>query len=394
VIGWGRHVVCFLAVAVACSALPTSTLTAVQRFQLLKGACNSGDERAVKILLEAGADPNGNSDWATNFVGIRYKDEFVPPLATAAGLGHVSILQLLVKHGASINILDSKGAPPLLYAIEGQQFTAVQFLLEAGATLDDSEVIKAVEQCRTAEINHLFTLIRTGQTPVLLRSPARWLDDQSNDKIYLELIMRALENGDLEWISSQFLFPLRIIIGEKERQVSNQAEFLAAARPLFTDSLRREILQLCREPLFKSWRGCMVGNGQIWFSGYADSRNSPWVYRIAAFGGFAFQAASEIMGEESLDPESKSENPPAAVSARLIAAEHARTLTLLESLRPEVLVAAGLYRVRADDSRARIARKFSLSLAEIQDLNPEVDWSRLRAGAIIKIGASEKKPRN
>lgn len=77
--------------------------------------------RVSKILLDAGADPNGrDSSGAT-------------ALMHASGQGYEEEIQLLLEHHADVNLKDAKGRTALMYAAESQYVDAIPLLLAHGA---------------------------------------------------------------------------------------------------------------------------------------------------------------------------------------------------------------------------------------------------------------------
>jgi hypothetical protein len=138
-------------------ARQSSRITPVQRFQLLKGACASGDERAVEILLECGADPNGGEDWKTEEIGGRYGDEFSSPMTAAAMAGHIGTIKLLLRHGAVVDLMEGEGNTPLSMAIYAKKKKSVAFLLSAGADPTKRMVAESLARCEDAEIKALVS---------------------------------------------------------------------------------------------------------------------------------------------------------------------------------------------------------------------------------------------
>ena len=138
-----------------CSLHRVSRVTAVERFQLLKGGCSSGDERAVQILLERGADPNGASDWKTDAIGGRFGDEFSSPMTAAAMSGHIDIMKLLLRYGAFIDVMEGEGHTPLSLAIYAKRKEAIAFLLSAGADASKPLVARTVAACEDSEIREM-----------------------------------------------------------------------------------------------------------------------------------------------------------------------------------------------------------------------------------------------
>ncbi len=52
-----------------------------------------------------------------------------------------------------------------------------------------------------------------------------------------------------------------------------------------------------------------------------------------------------------------------------------------------LLLKDGLYMLSAGDAGALIARKFEMKLTDLVSLNPEVNWSKLKVGQVIKVHA-------
>jgi ankyrin repeat protein len=73
----------------------------------------------LKLLLEAKADVNSSA-----------------LLASAASGGHSKAVKLLLEAGADVDCKDEKGKSPLSYAISRQDVEMVKILLTANASLD------------------------------------------------------------------------------------------------------------------------------------------------------------------------------------------------------------------------------------------------------------------
>ncbi|XP_051914160.1 ankyrin repeat and SOCS box protein 12b [Hippocampus zosterae] len=63
----------------------------------------------------------------------------VTPLRTAATLGHLRCLELLLEHGAEVDSLDVKAQTPLFTAVSGKHLNCVVALLKAGADPNGSQ---------------------------------------------------------------------------------------------------------------------------------------------------------------------------------------------------------------------------------------------------------------
>lgn len=89
-----------------------------------------GQSELVRVLLEAGAVPDGESRGSEMAVGL--------PLCAAASWGHSDVVRELLAYDADPNRRedDGEGAPPLMLAAHGGHATTVKLLLEAKADPD------------------------------------------------------------------------------------------------------------------------------------------------------------------------------------------------------------------------------------------------------------------
>jgi ankyrin repeat protein len=112
-----------------------------------------GDTVIVEELLKRGADANAVQT-----------DKKIPLLILA--IRHLSILVLLVTHGADVNLTDSSGATPLYRASQENRTEAVQFLLSKGADVDTYQDA-AINPIGVAVLHNFFEVVR-----ILLRHGA------------------------------------------------------------------------------------------------------------------------------------------------------------------------------------------------------------------------------
>jgi len=103
-------------------------------YWLMSRACWQGDEIGVRMLLKAGADPNGVRDYEA-FYKSSYNGGFEPswPINEAAYGGHASVVELLLKAGAKPDLPEHMGETALIIASSHGHLEVVRMLLEAGA---------------------------------------------------------------------------------------------------------------------------------------------------------------------------------------------------------------------------------------------------------------------
>ena len=81
----------------------------------------------VRILLEAGADPN------TRIIINGRQELFIFPLHLAISKKSDKMVKLLIEHGAGLELRQADGATPLLHALAANEGKIVLMLLRAGA---------------------------------------------------------------------------------------------------------------------------------------------------------------------------------------------------------------------------------------------------------------------
>lgn len=82
---------------------------------------NSGDVEAMQLLIDRGA--------VINTKGLT-------PLMCAAGSGQEAAVELLLKHQAEVNALDTDGRSVLMYAIAGKNSKIMELLIQHGANFN------------------------------------------------------------------------------------------------------------------------------------------------------------------------------------------------------------------------------------------------------------------
>lgn len=113
-----------------------------------------GDHEAVRLLVNAGADPNVllNDEEARRREGALL---FAwTPLMAAARLGHVLALQVLIDAGAELEARDLQQRTPLHLAAEAGHLEVVRALVRAGAVLDADDNHRHTAAVFAAQAGH------------------------------------------------------------------------------------------------------------------------------------------------------------------------------------------------------------------------------------------------
>ncbi|HEY4283023.1 MAG TPA: hypothetical protein VGM62_08155 [Chthoniobacterales bacterium] len=109
------------------------------------------------------------------------------------------------------------------------------------------------------------------------------------DKAFMAEVLAAVQRKDAAWIASHTLLPIAVGSGEKHRIVKSEKEFRAIVDRSLSADLTHRMKMESKHPLFKNWRGVMMGDGILWFTEYRVSDAQRERYVILAFGDFAFQ---------------------------------------------------------------------------------------------------------
>jgi hypothetical protein len=119
-------------------------------------------------------------------------------------------------------------------------------------------------------------------------------DVTAADKAFLEDVLVAVEKMDAAWIASHTLLPVAVGSGKERRIVKSEKEFRRVVTRALAPEIAKRMRTDSKEPLFKNWRGVMLGDGILWFTERRASEKEPWRYAILALGGFAIQPDDEI----------------------------------------------------------------------------------------------------
>ena len=89
-----------------------------------------------------------------------------------------------------------------------------------------------------------------------------------------ERLKFAIAKGDSAAVAGLVVYPLRVNRTIQTRSdVGSKSLLLRRYGTIFTDSVRRAILAQNPDSLFFSWRGTMVGNGEVWIQTVCESHD-------------------------------------------------------------------------------------------------------------------------
>lgn len=88
----------------------------------------------------------------------------------------------------------------------------------------------------------------------------------------LHRLQQAVASGDAKRVAALVSFPLQVNQGKQSRRWT-RARFLTAYAQLFDKNLQQVLADQTPQTLFRSSRGAMIGNGEIWLSGVCRDKN-------------------------------------------------------------------------------------------------------------------------
>ena len=94
-----------------------------------------------------------------------------------------------------------------------------------------------------------------------------WSQQECDEAIKLaEVVIEAVKNKDLNTLSNLISYPITITgTSNEEIHINNEEEFLCLSfDEIFTDKMCSEIIDT--QELFASWRGFMLGRGEMWLA--------------------------------------------------------------------------------------------------------------------------------
>lgn len=113
-----------------------------KRNSALKVAAQRGNFQAVNAMLAQGTDANGGNMRGEGMIPMAGGPP--EPLIGAAQNGHTAVVELLIKHGANVNIVSYQGSrTPLGEAIDNKHVETVKALLKHGANPNQHIVLNS-----------------------------------------------------------------------------------------------------------------------------------------------------------------------------------------------------------------------------------------------------------
>lgn len=85
--------------------------------------------------------------------------------------------------------------------------------------------------------------------------------------VFLKALQSAVKTGKPADVAHYVSFPLRVNYNNGGHRNVTKAQFARAYNKIFTSKIKAALMAQQPAELFRSWRGAMVGDGELWFSG-------------------------------------------------------------------------------------------------------------------------------
>ncbi|MCB4771162.1 hypothetical protein LGR54_21355 [Ancylobacter sp. Lp-2] len=87
---------------------------------------------------------------------------------------------------------------------------------------------------------------------------------------FFEKLKKAVAADDRAAVAGMVDYPLRTKIDGKTTTVRNAKAFVASYDKIVTPKVRQAVAAQGYASLFANWRGVMIGNGEVWFTGIGN----------------------------------------------------------------------------------------------------------------------------
>jgi ankyrin repeat protein len=129
------------------------TVDLSEQTRLLTLSCFSGELEVVRLLLQY-CDAKCINNKLQYTCHMFYDHRYITPLTAACAHGHKSVVEELIKHGASIDQQDEWGVTALYVAAESGHLPVVETLIEAGANFNECDLDGISPLFASAQFGH------------------------------------------------------------------------------------------------------------------------------------------------------------------------------------------------------------------------------------------------
>ncbi|MBW8781261.1 MAG: hypothetical protein JF599_05150 [Verrucomicrobia bacterium] len=108
------------------------------------------------------------------------------------------------------------------------------------------------------------------------------------DKLFFKDIQKAVAGDQAERLATMVLYPLTVKIDTGNVVLKAPRDFVDMYKRIITAKVKQAVNDQQSDTLFKSWRGLMIGRGQIWFDLVKlEDESKDFAYKIIAINPLA-----------------------------------------------------------------------------------------------------------
>ncbi|MBM7566858.1 hypothetical protein [Paenibacillus sacheonensis] len=86
-----------------------------------------------------------------------------------------------------------------------------------------------------------------------------------------DTVKTAIAQGDKAEVANRILYPLRVNGPSGSEKIQTRGDFVKRYDAIITQPIKDAIARQSSDNLFVNYQGVMVGNGEMWFAGSADT---------------------------------------------------------------------------------------------------------------------------
>lgn len=173
--------------------------------------------------------------------------------------------------------------------LDGQSYLCLSFGIQDEIyLLKDNKFVKIADESDFVNNDHIgkdYSLINS-QIAKEYQIEKKLLELNSNNISYTnsgysdeELLItyfkikKLMELDDEKALADLIMYPIMYTEDDKSIKIYNREQFIENYDKIVTDDVKKAVLESSYKEIFSSWRGCMLGDGEVWFTNYIIAIN-------------------------------------------------------------------------------------------------------------------------
>jgi len=113
------------------------------------------------------------------------------------------------------------------------------------------------------EMNKIFYLILLC---VFIPCGSVTATNQNGIKNFFIQLSKALSENNVDWLSNNSSYPLRVYKGNKTIYINNEQSFKEKYDEIFPEYIKKAVSCQSADSLLSSWKGTIISRGAIWYT--------------------------------------------------------------------------------------------------------------------------------